>query len=129
MEWEKLVGILRTLNWVILLLLGSASFLFMSWTFTLGVIVGGLMIIANFNLLQHTIRKGFSSNGVLETKKASIIAKYYLRLAALGLLIYVLMRQQLVHPVGLTIGLSIIVMSIVALGIHLVWKSSSRGLI
>lgn len=125
MDWEKISKILETQNWIILLILGSASFFLMSSTFTLGIILGGLIIIANFNLLQQTIRKGFPSNGTSQTKKASIIAKFYLRLAVVGMLIYVLITQRWVNPVGLAIGLSIVVISIVGLGIHMIWKASS----
>jgi len=125
MEWRKLSKVLRTFNWAILFVLASISFFFMSSAFTLGIILGGLIIIANFNVLQHTVRKGFSSDGSLQGRKAPIIAKYYLRLAAMGFIIFVLIRQQWVHPAGLAVGLSIVVASIVCLGIHMIWKTSS----
>lgn len=125
MEWGKLSKVLRTFNWLILLILASFSFIFMSPAFTLGIILGGLMIIANFNVLQHTLLRGFSPDGALQARKASIIVKYYLRLSVMAILIYILIRQQWVHPVGLAVGLSILVVSIICLGIHMVWKTSS----
>ena len=125
MNRERLFRTLRTLNWVVLLMLAGASNCLMKQDFTLGIILGGLMIIANFNLLQHTILRAFSPDGVMQTKKASIIAKHYLRLAVMGVLIYVLITQRWVHPVGLTIGLSIVVISIIGLGIHMTYKTSS----
>ena len=125
MEWDKLFGNLKIMNWIILLLLGTVSYGVMKGSFTTGVIIGGLIIIANFHVLQHTIRRGFPSNGILIAKKASIIAKYYLRLAVMGMLIYLLITQRLVHPVGLVIGLSIVVISIVSLGIIMIWKTPS----
>ena len=126
MEWGKLAKLLRTFNWIILLILASFSFFFMNPSFTLGLILGGLIIITNFSVLQHTILRGFSPDGAMQAKKASIIAKYYLRLAVMGILIYILIRQQWVHPVGLTVGLSIVVVSIICLGIHMIWKTSSQ---
>ena len=125
MNWNEHLRNLRILNWVILLILAMASNFLMSQDFTMGIILGGLMIIANFNLLQHTIHGAFSPNGDLQAKKMSIIAKHYLRLAVMGMLIYVLITQQWVHPVGLTIGLSIVVISIIGLGIHMTYKMSS----
>lgn len=109
--------------------LGSNQFIFLSPACTLGIILGGLIIIANFNVLQHTILRGFFSEGGLGIRKASIIAKYYLRLAATGVIIFILIGQKWVHPVGLAAGLSIVVVSIVFLGIHLIWKTSSRRVI
>jgi hypothetical protein len=125
MEWKKLSRVLRTFNWIILFVLASISFLFMNHAFTLGIILGGLIIIANFNVLQHTVLAGFSPDGSLQARKASIIAKYYLRITIMGFLIFILIRQQWVDPVGLAIGLSIVVVSILCLGIHMIWKTSS----
>jgi hypothetical protein len=125
MDWEYIFKNLKTLNWVILLLLASLSFFLMNEPFTTGIILGGFIIIANFRLLQHTIRQGFSSDGVLRVRKASIIAKYYLRLFAMAIIIYFLIPRHWVHPVGLIIGLSIVVISIISLGIHMSWKTSS----
>ncbi len=123
MDWEKISKILRTQNWIILLILGSASFFLMSSTFTLGIILGGLIIIANFNVFQHTIRSAFSSDGVMRANNMSIIAKYYFRLLALGLIIFFLITNGWVDPVGLAVGLSTVVISIVSFGIGRVRKS------
>jgi hypothetical protein len=125
MDWENIFNNLKTLNWLILLLLASLSFFLMNESFTTGIILGGFIIIANFRLLQHTIRQGFSSDGVLRVKKVSVIAKYYLRLLAMAIIIYFLIPRHWVHPVGLVIGLSIVVISIVSLGIHMSLKTSS----
>ncbi|MBW2095684.1 MAG: ATP synthase subunit I [Deltaproteobacteria bacterium] len=125
MDWTKTFRILKTLNWTILLILSSVSYVFMGNTFTAGVILGGFLIIANFNILQHTITKAFGADGVFGANKGAVVGKYYLRLAALGLLIYLLIRQRWVNPVGLAVGLSVVVFSIVTLGVHMVFSKSS----
>jgi hypothetical protein len=125
MDWENIFKNLKTLNWLILLLLGSVSFFVMDEAFTTGIILGGFIIIANFRLLQHTIRQGFSPDGDLRLKKAAIIAKYYVRLLAMAVIIYLLLPRHWVDPIGLVIGLSIVVISIVSLGIHMNRKPSS----
>jgi hypothetical protein len=95
----------------------------MSRSLTTGIILGGLIIIANFGILQHTVRRAFSSDGVMRRRKMSIIAKYYLRLLALGVIIYFLITRGWVDPVGLAVGLSTVVISIVTLGIYLARKT------
>jgi len=125
MDWEKLVKQLRIQNWIILMILGSVSFFLMNSTFTLGILLGGLIIIANFNILQHTIRRAFSTDGVMKNNKLAIVAKYYFRLAILGIIIYILITNDWVNPIGLAIGLSIVVFSIINIGIRAVWKTSS----
>ncbi|MBC8417633.1 MAG: ATP synthase subunit I [Proteobacteria bacterium] len=123
---DKLLKQIKTNNWIILLILGTLSSVFMSVTFTSGVILGGLTIIANFSVLQHTIRCAFSDQGAMRGKKMSLIAKYYLRLAIMGLIIYILITRGWVDPLGLTIGLSIVILSILNFGIRSAWRTSSR---
>ena len=123
---DKLLKQIKTNNWIFLLILGSLSSVFMSATFTLGVILGGLIIIANFSVLQHTIRSVFSDQGAMRGKKISVIAKFYFRLAIMGLIIYILITNGWVNPLGLTVGLSIVIFSILNLGIRTAWKTSSR---
>ena len=123
MDWDHVYKTLKWLNWVTLLVLGSASFFLMDNAFTTGVLLGGLLIMANFHALQHVIRQGFSPQDQRKRGKASIIAKYYLRLLALGILIYLCLKLNWVHPIGLVIGLSIVVISIVCLGILLIKKT------
>jgi hypothetical protein len=123
---EKLLRQITTNNWIFLLILGSLSSVFMSATFTLGVILGGLIIIANFSVLQHTIRSAFSDQEAMRGKTISIIAKYYFRLAVMGLIIYILITNGWVNPIGLVVGLSIVIFSIISFGICTAWKTSSR---
>lgn len=123
---EKLLTQIKATNWIILLIMGSLSAVFMSVTFTTGVILGGFIIIANFSVLQHTIRCAFSDQGVLRGKKLSLIAKSYFRLAFMGLIIYIVITNGWVDPLGLAIGLSIVIFSILHLGVRSAWRTSSR---
>ena len=82
MEWEKVSKEIKTLNWVTLLVLGSASYPLMGSAFTLGIILGGMIVIANFNLLQKTIRSAFGPDGVMKSKKVSIVSKCRIRHSA-----------------------------------------------
>ena len=125
MDWKHIYRELKVLNWVILFLLALISFFLMSNAFTTGIIVGGLLVIVNFHIFQNTIRQGLLSDGQGKAKKGLVIVKYYLRLLAMGLLIYFLLSQKWVHPVGFALGLSIVVISIAALGIHMIRKTFS----
>ena len=123
---DKVLKQIKTDNWIILLILGSLSSVFMSGPFTLGVISGGFIIIANFSVLHHTIRVAFSNQGAFQGKKLALIAKSYFRLAFMGLIIYILITNRWVDPIGLTVGLSIVIFSILNLGVRSAWKTSSR---
>ena len=117
---------IKTFNWVILFILAAVSGIFMKAQFTLGVILGGLIIIANFSLLHHTMRKAFSDQTIMKSKKMALIAKFYFRLAIMGLILYILITQAWVNPLGLAVGLSIVVLSILNFGIRAAFRTSSR---
>jgi len=117
LDWRAAYREIRLLNGITLLVLSLASALFLDAAVTLGVIFGGLVIIANFGFLQHTIRRAFSEDGTLQATKASVIIKYYARLLALGVVLLVLIAQGWINPVGLAVGLSTVLISIVGFGI------------
>ena len=125
MDWENVSKYFKTQGWFILLILAALSFFLMSPAFTLGIILGGLIVIANFNFLQYTIRSAFSSEGTMMNKKKAIVAQYYFRLAILGIIIYILATNEWVDMVGLFIGLSIVVINILITGIRFALKTSS----
>jgi hypothetical protein len=126
MDWKTLHRELACLNWMILLVLASLSYFLLSPALTTGVILGGFIIIANFNVMQHTICRAFYRQGKGKSMKASIIGKYYLRLLALGIVIYVLITNGWADPIGLAIGLSTVVFSIVVFGITMALKAKFR---
>lgn len=121
MDWKTLYRDLKSLNWFTLLVLSSMSYFLLKPQFTTGVILGGLTAIANFSVFQHTICSAFSPEGP-KKKKISIILKYQLRLLCLGVILYILITKGLVHPVGLALGISTVVFSIVGMGIYLALK-------
>jgi len=125
MDWDRLSRQLNKQNWMILLLLAGSSYFLMKPAFTLGVILGGFMIILNFRVLERTVQSAFSPASVMKKAKGVLIAKTYFRLAIMAGLIYALITRGWVDPVGLAIGLSIVVISIVHLGIRAAWKLSS----
>ena len=126
MEWKILYRDLRRMNWLILLLLASASCFVMSPAFTAGIIIGGLMVMVNFHVLQHIIRQVFFPDSSRKKRKRSVIIMYYIRLAAMGILIYFFLAQKWIDPVGLTVGLSVVVIGIVSIGIQMIRKIFSK---
>ncbi len=117
MEWELIYGDLKKINLVVLLVLSSIGYFILNNFQTLGIIAGGVTSIANFMALQHTLKKAFGSDFRKRKRKAAVFLNYYFRLLVLGLIIFFLLKYQLVHPVGLTIGLSTSVIAIFILGI------------
>lgn len=126
MEWDTIYKDLKNWNWITLLILSLLSYFILSPPQTLGTIVGGFLIIANFNILQHTLRKAFGSEYILRSKRISIIFKFYFRISALGFIIAVLVLKEWIDPFGLAIGLSTVVLAITFLGISVAIKTKGR---
>ena len=118
---------IKSLNWVVLALFSLGSLLLGDMRFSVGVMAGGLLAIANFGALGHTIERAFSPDGIFRAKKKTVVAKYYLRMAAMGLAVYLLITRQVVHPIALAIGLSVIVVSISVFGVKSALKKSGEA--
>jgi hypothetical protein len=54
------------------------------------------------------------------------VGKYYLRLLALGVILYLLITRGRIDPVGLVVGLSTVMVSIIALAIHVVLRTRTK---
>ena len=52
---EALIKKIELFNWVLLALLTSSSFVFFSREFGFGVLVGGILAIANFYLMKRSL--------------------------------------------------------------------------
>ena len=72
--------------------------------------MGGLLVTINFHLLARTLKKALTPPYI--SSHTIVLAKYYLRFFISGIIIFVIIIKQLVDPLGLIIGLSIVVASI-----------------
>jgi len=97
-------------NWVLFSFASMIGLLFMPFDFARGVIFGGLIVTINFHLLYRTLKKAFAPPHLASIR--TILGKYYLRFIVSGLIIFVLIAEHLVDPLGLFVGLSVVVASI-----------------
>ena len=128
-DWDRTYKELKTRNWIILLILATAGFFLASDSLTLGIILGGFITIANFSFLQHTIRLAFPAENTGKISKSVVILKSFLRLMGLGVILFFLITRGLVDAIGLTLGLSTVVISIVSFGISRARKTRIEGAI
>ncbi|MCP4020673.1 MAG: ATP synthase subunit I, partial [Desulfobacteraceae bacterium] len=112
---QKVVIFVTKANWLILLFGGMIGLMITPTKFALGVILGGLIVATNFHLLKNTLETMIQSEVVLERGRSvvsNILVKYYIRFAISGVSIFLLISNHIVHPVGLLLGLSVVVASI-----------------
>ncbi|MBI4764979.1 MAG: ATP synthase subunit I [Deltaproteobacteria bacterium] len=104
------------MNGVVFALLLLCGLIWMPSLFTLGIALGGVIVLINFHLLYRILKKAFIPDHLASPK--SVIIKYYLRLLGTGLILYLLIARRLVDPLGLIVGLSVVVINLTLLGFY-----------
>jgi len=122
---------LKIANWLVLGGLVVAGFIWRGREFALGILVGGLVAVINFHLL-HQALKGMleqAAGSPEETRgqaKAFFAARQLLRFFALLFVIYLLVGQGWVDIIGLVVGLSTVVVTLILAAIVEVIKLKNK---
>ena len=119
---EALLKRIEQFNWILLALLTGGSFVLFSRKFALGVLVGGILAIANFCLMKRSLLRALDPERKGRTRFTYLL-KYYLRFAVLGIIIALLLIKGWLSPLGILLGLSIIVIGIALVGLDEARKS------
>ncbi len=106
---QRILKFVTWTNWVILFIAGIAGITMLPPDFAKGIIFGGLIVTINFHLLYRTLKNALTPPYL---SSHTVIAKYYLRFIVSGFIIFVLIAKHIVNPLGLFIGLSVVVVSI-----------------
>jgi len=106
---QRLLTFIVRSNWVIFLIAVIVGHLAASPEVTLGIVAGGLIVTINFHLLYRTLKKSLTPPYLASPN--TVLAKYYIRFIISGLLILLLIANGYVNPLGLFIGLSVVVAS------------------
>lgn len=108
-------------NWLILGLLILGSLPFGRLSLTGGVLAGGLVAIAGFAWLQRSLRKLLAHPG--SGSRFGFQFGYLVRLLALAGCLAVLIAVVRVDPIGLVVGLSVVVINLMVLTIERVMRA------
>ncbi|MFH1076371.1 MAG: ATP synthase subunit I [Pseudomonadota bacterium] len=125
---ERLLHTISLSNWILLIVLSFAAAKLKTWFFGWSLFIGGLIISVSFLFLYRTLKKSFSRP--THARFGVVMIKYYLRFLASVAIIFLLISRHLADPIGLLIGLSIVVISIfiglIDGAIHSVIRHSAR---
>ena len=105
-----LIFVTRT-NWILFVVTSIMGFLLFPAGYARGILFGGLLVTVNFHLLARTLRTALAPPHL--SSHHVVIAKYFVRFLVSGFIIFVLIAGHFVHPLGLIIGLSVVVFSII----------------
>lgn len=107
---DQLLRQIARRNWIIWLGLVVASLLFQNKDLTIGVASGGLIAVCGYQWLHRSLIKALSESGQPAVKGFQV--SYIFRLAALAVMLILLIAVVKVNPLGLIIGLSVVVINI-----------------
>jgi hypothetical protein len=122
---------LKIANWVVLVILVAAGYLWQGREFGLGVLVGGLVAVINFHLLHRTLkntleRAGANAEEAKAQAKAWFAGRQLLRFFALVAIIFVLVSRGWVNIFGLVAGLSTVVLTLILAAINEIFKLKNK---
>jgi len=108
---QRLLIFVTRSNWLLFAVVSLLGGFIATPAFARGVIFGGLIVTVNFHLLYRTLKKAFTPPRV--ASHGAVLAKYYMRFVLSGIILFFLISQHVVNPLGLFVGLSIVVASII----------------
>ncbi len=122
---QRLLRFVSRANWVVFILFLMASPYVPLAGFTLGVVCGGLLVTFNFHLAYRSLRRSF--HGGRPPAFSVVMAKHYLRFLMTGVVIFLLISNGVGNPLGLLLGLSVVVVSLLAASVLEAWRSWRTG--
>lgn len=108
---QRILKFVTRTNWILFGAASTLGFVLAPADFARGVLFGGLLVTINFHLLSKTLQKALTPPHLASHNL--VLIKYYLRFFATGFIIFILIVAKIVHPIGLVLGLSIVVLSII----------------
>ena len=113
---KRLIDFVSKSNWFLIVILTLFSLVNTPFRFTLGVVLGAIIATISFHLLKQTVNKAFEHPEKVAQRGRmiliTVLIKYYIRFAISGLIIFLLIAGDVVNPLGLLAGLSVVVVSI-----------------
>ncbi len=117
----ELLRMIQQFNLLMVAVFTAGSWYIIDWTLAQSVLIGGLLASGSFYLLKRDIEQlidrvasaGDQAKGVKKMEKVRFFLKFYARLTVLGLLLFVLTTKISINMIGLVIGLSTVMLSVV----------------
>lgn len=122
-EEIHLLRSIQLFSLVLLAVLISGCWYFVSTELALSVFWGGVLANGSFILLRRDItrfmddfvRAGENWKAARRMVKARLFLNFYARLAVLGVILYLLSTKGQINMIGLAVGLSTIMISVIAI--------------
>jgi hypothetical protein len=85
------------------------------------VLLGGIIIIANYRILRRIIEKLFQQDRSL---RVFLLFSYFLRFLVVAGIVFLIVYFNIVHPMGFLVGLSTLFLGIILETLIMVFKKN-----
>jgi len=106
---KRLLKFITFTNWILFFAVTISGFILAPGPFAWGILAGGLLVTINFHLLHRSLRQALTPPHIADTRV--VLGKHYIRFFLSAFIIFVLIADHWVNPLGLIIGLSVVVTS------------------
>lgn len=104
------------LNWILAGIFSGIAWLYYPLFIAKGVLLGSLLANISYLVLKRDLKNFLQGklllSGKVQMAKNKFYFKHYVKLAVLAIILYFLVSGHIAHPLGLLIGLSVVVISI-----------------
>ena len=114
---ERLVRHIEYTNIGLLIVVTLGAWIFFSFRIAVGVFLCGAIATVSFQILKWQLRRAFQSAGKLP-RKGGLFISYYLRFVITLFIVFTVIYYGWANPIALLVGLSLVVLSIAAVGAH-----------
>jgi len=113
---DNLFAVIIKGSLALLAVLSAAGFILFSVKAGLGVLAGGVIAVVNFAWLRNVLQRILGLMPARSNQYAQL--RFVARFAATGLVLYVIITSGWFSLAGLLVGLSVIVVNIIALSLY-----------
>ena len=114
---DKLLRRIEITNLVLTVLVPLGTAAFFSWPLAGGVLLGAVVMTTSFEAMKWQLHKALRDPGAAPSKGA-IFGKYYVRFLVTLFVVFTVVWYQWVHPIAFLVGLSLVMVSIIGVGIQ-----------
>ena len=115
-ESETLLLRIEAVSAILLFVFTFGALVWFSRKIALDILLGGGIVIVSFQVLKRQLRRVLQNPNKLP-RRAGMFFGYYVRYVATLLLIFFVLYLRLATPIPFLVGLSIMVLSIVMVGV------------
>ena len=122
---RDLVRSVMIFSWVLTVILTVVGWYAEGWIFARSVLLGGCLVNGSFLLLRYDAQRltrrisgaGDQQDAVSRAEMVRFFLHFFARLVVLGLVLLVLAAKMTIHVIGLTLGLTTVMGSVVIIGL------------